>query len=147
MVRNEEIQEEFNLFSEIWRTYKQLRPVASRHDAAYWDEVAKRIAGIMRRHSGKLAKDLSLAILDDLERRCMEMKIRTQDYNRYLEYGEVYAEPCGDTGKAAVYVINLFHPEAVCIGVYSDMARARGVLCEMDWSYQARERVFYAPSE
>ncbi len=75
------------------------------------------------------------------------MKIRTQDGNRYLEYGEVFVEPYGDTGQAAVCVVNHFHSEPVYIGIYADAARARGVLCEIDWYYKERRGVFYAPAE
>lgn len=72
MVRNEDVKEEFTLFSEIWSAYKQLLPVKRRHDVKYWAAVTKSFSEIMGRHPGPLAKALSLAILDDLERRCIE---------------------------------------------------------------------------
>ena len=75
------------------------------------------------------------------------MKIRTQDARRYLEFGEVYADKYADGKKAAVYVRNRFNPEPVCIGIYEDMSRARGVLYEIGLAYRAWERVFYAPAE
>ena len=74
------------------------------------------------------------------------MKIRTQDARQYLDYGETYADYYGE-GKAAVYVRNHFHQTPVCIGVYGDMSRAKGVLYEADLAFQARKRVFYAPAE
>ena len=75
------------------------------------------------------------------------MKIRTQDAKKYLDYGEVNADYYGDCGQAAVYVINRFHPDPVCIGVYEDMGRAKGVLYEIDLAYRNRQRTFYAPVE
>lgn len=75
------------------------------------------------------------------------MKIRTQDAKRYLEFGEAYAGSCEGGKKAAVYVRNRYNPEPVCVGVYEDIPRAKGVLYEMDLAYQARKRVFYAPAE
>lgn len=75
------------------------------------------------------------------------MKIRTQDTRKYLEFGEIYADNYGNGGQAAVYVTNRFHLDPVCVGVYKDINRARGVLYEIDLAYQARQRVFYAPAE
>ena len=37
--------------------------------------------------------------------------------------------------------------EPVCIGVYEDMGRAKGVLYEIDLAYQRRQRIFYVPAE
>lgn len=72
MVRNEEIQQEFELFSELWKAYKILLPVGSREDSNYWDGAMNMISGIMRKYPGQFSKDLALAILSDLERRCKE---------------------------------------------------------------------------
>ena len=74
------------------------------------------------------------------------MKIRTQDAKRYLDYAETYAEAYGSSGQAAVYALSLFYPEPVCIGIYEDMSRAKGVLYEMGLAHQKQERVFYAPA-
>ncbi len=75
------------------------------------------------------------------------MKIRTQDGKRYLDFGEVYIDSHGNSGQAAVYVRNRLNPAPVCIGVYEDMNRARGVLYEIDLAYQARKKIFYCPVE
>lgn len=75
------------------------------------------------------------------------MKIRTQDTRKYLEFGEIYARSYGNSGQAAVYVTNRFHLEPVCVGIYEDMARAKGVLYEIDLAYQERQRIFYVPAE
>lgn len=76
-----------------------------------------------------------------------KMKIRTKDGKRYLEFEEVYAEEFGHAGQAAVFAINQNHKSPVCIGVYGDMNRARGVLYEIDLAYQSGQKVFYAPAE
>ena len=74
------------------------------------------------------------------------MKIRTQDARQYLEYGEAFAD-CYGEGEAAVYVRNYFNQTPVCIGVYENMSRAKGVLYEIGLAFRARQRVFYAPAE
>ena len=75
------------------------------------------------------------------------MKIRTQDGKKYLELGEMYADNYGADGRAAVYVRNRLNPFPVCVGVYEDMGRAKGVLYEIDLAYQGWKKVFYAPPE
>ena len=72
MVKNGEIKQEFDLFSEIWNTYKTLLPVRPRNDTRYWGEAVERISEIMKKYPGQFSKDLALAILGDLERRCKE---------------------------------------------------------------------------
>lgn len=74
MVRNSDIRLEFNLFADIWMTYKSLLPVGLRDDEAYWDKAVKDTSAIMDKYPGQLAKDLALAILGDLERRCVEIE-------------------------------------------------------------------------
>lgn len=75
------------------------------------------------------------------------MKIRTQDARQYLEYGEIYAEYSHDGKGATVYVRSRFHNGSMFVGVYEDMARAKGVLYEVDLAYQTGQRVFYMPAE
>jgi hypothetical protein len=75
------------------------------------------------------------------------VKIRTQDARQYLEYGEIYAEYSHDGKGATVYVRSRFHNGAMFVGVYEDMARAKGVLYEVDLAYQTGQRVFYMPAE
>lgn len=75
------------------------------------------------------------------------MKIRTQDAKRYLDYTETYADFYGSSGQAAVYAMSQFHPEAVCVGVYEDISRAKWVLYEMSIAYKEQERIFCAPAE
>ena len=75
------------------------------------------------------------------------MKIKTQDARQYLEYSEIYAEYSHDGKGATVYVRSRFHNGAMFVGVYEDMARAKGVLYEVDLAYQTGQRVFYMPAE
>lgn len=75
------------------------------------------------------------------------MKIRTQDSRYCPEYGEIYTEYSHDGKGATVYVRSRFHNGALFVGVYEDMARAKGVLYEVDLAYQAGQRVFYMPAE
>ena len=75
------------------------------------------------------------------------MKIRTQDARQYLEYGEIYTEYSHDGKGATVYVRSRFHNGALFVGVYEDMARAKGVLYQVDLAYQTGQRVFYMPAE
>lgn len=75
------------------------------------------------------------------------MKIRTQDARQYLEYGEIYAEYSYDGKGATVYARSRFHNGALFVGIYEDMARAKGVLYEVDLAYQTGQRVFYMPAE
>lgn len=73
------------------------------------------------------------------------MKIRTQDANRYLEFGENYIEDHLD--GAAVFVKSRYNHEAVMAGLYEDAARARGVLLEIGLAHSSCQRVFYMPAE
>ena len=75
------------------------------------------------------------------------MKIRTQDARQYLEYGEIYTEYSHDGKGATVYVRSRFHNGALFVGGYEAMARAKGVLYEVDLAYQTGQRVFYMPAE
>lgn len=72
MVKNADVQQEFDMFADVWKIYKSLLPVQSRHDEAYWDNVERSISGIMQKYPGQFAKDIALAVLGDLERRCKE---------------------------------------------------------------------------
>ena len=58
--------------------YKALLPVKSGNDTEYWEGVVGAVSGIMEKYPGQLAKDLSLAVLNDLERRCKEKGILPQ---------------------------------------------------------------------
>ena len=72
MVKNTEVQQEFDMFADVWKLYKALLPVQNKDDEAYWDNAVNSISEIMRKYPGQFAKDISLAVLGDLERRCRE---------------------------------------------------------------------------
>lgn len=73
------------------------------------------------------------------------MKIRSQDCNSYLDFGEVYVQPY--QGRAALYVLSRYRSKPVLAGVFEDMARARGVAYEIAWAYEHRQPVFYIPPQ
>lgn len=67
MVTKEQIKTEFDLFGQVWTTYK--RYYEPQDTDEFWDELTEEIKAIQRKFPGQLSKDLSLAILDDIERR------------------------------------------------------------------------------
>ncbi len=73
------------------------------------------------------------------------MKVRTQDSERYLEFGETHMAQYGTA--YGVFISNHYHNQAMLAGVYAEEARARGVIYEIGLSYQAKDRVFYMPME
>ena len=75
MVKNADVQQEFEMFADIWKLYKALLPVQNRYDEAYWDNVVSSISEFMRKYPEQFAKDISLAVLRDLER----LTIKSQD--------------------------------------------------------------------
>ena len=72
------------------------------------------------------------------------MKIRTQDADKYLYYGEAYVE--NRLGHGVVYVRNQYHTRGIPAGIYEDAIRASGVLYEMGLAYQSGQKVFYMPA-
>lgn len=80
MVKKEDIKQEFNLFADVWNTYKALLPARPRNDTRYWGKAVEAVSKIMRKYPGQFSKDLSLAILGDLERRS-----RDEDQNTGCE--------------------------------------------------------------
>lgn len=70
MVKNEDVKQEFDLFSEVWKMFKYLLPVSHREDAVYWEEAVRRVSEVIEKYPGEFGKALSLTILDELERRC-----------------------------------------------------------------------------
>lgn len=72
MVKNADVQQEFDMFADVWKIYKSLLPVLGRHDEVYWDNVERSISWIIQKYPGQFAKDIALAVLGDLERRCKE---------------------------------------------------------------------------
>lgn len=67
MADNEAMKEEFAYFGEIWNFFKKFYWV--REDEAFWDAVVQRAGEIIRRHDSILCKEVTLAVVDELERR------------------------------------------------------------------------------
>lgn len=73
------------------------------------------------------------------------MKIRTQDCNRYMQFGECFAVE--KSNSAVVCVRSEYSRETVMAGIYEDISRARGVMEEIMWAYREGDKVFYMPAE
>lgn len=69
MLKNEQLQQEFDLFADVWKLFKYAQPVGSRTDVKYWDFLNKKIIEIMEKYPGEFATELSLTILNELERK------------------------------------------------------------------------------
>lgn len=71
------------------------------------------------------------------------MKIYSQDGTGIYEFGSVWI------GKHPTYSIicgrSYSEENAVILGTYSDIARARGVLFDIDTAYQKGKSIFYMP--
>lgn len=73
------------------------------------------------------------------------MKIRTQDRNKYMQFGECFVTE--KPGAAVVCVRSEYSRETVTAGIYADMARARGVMEDIMWAYKEGDKIFYMPAE
>lgn len=73
------------------------------------------------------------------------MKICSQDRTGIYEFGSVWI------GKHPACSIicgrSYSEKDAVILGAYSDPARARGVLMDIETAYQKKKSVFYMPEE
>lgn len=66
MARNEDMQEEFNLFRDIWILFKKYFGIAMNDEL--WDALCGEACMIGRLYDRPLAQDLVLAVLKELER-------------------------------------------------------------------------------
>lgn len=73
------------------------------------------------------------------------MKIRTQEANKVLEFGEGFVEKRGYEG--GVFIRGRYGRDTVLAGIYEDESRAKGVLQEILYAYEIRKPVFYMPLE
>lgn len=69
MVRNEDIQEEFDMFSEVWKFYKAALPVHGNVDIMYWEELERQALEVCNRHDTRLCKEFVMLILKKLDRK------------------------------------------------------------------------------
>lgn len=73
------------------------------------------------------------------------MKIRTQDAQQYLEYGEAFIQSHGS--ETGVYLRSHYQKTPVLAGIYENDARGKGVLYEMGLAYENRELIYYMPAD
>lgn len=66
-VTNKEIQEDFNLFGEIFNMYKKF--YLPEDNETYWNEVIENSRDISSRFDSALARDLCLIVVDEFERK------------------------------------------------------------------------------
>ncbi len=69
-VTNKEIPDEFNLFGEIFTMYKKFYHPEESNE--YWTSLVENTRDISSRYNTKLASDLCLIIVDELERKWRE---------------------------------------------------------------------------
>lgn len=74
MVRNDEVMKEFDLFSAVWKFFKESLPVRDMEDDAYWNQVVASAEDIHQAHASPLCTALVIAIIEELERRSKERK-------------------------------------------------------------------------
>ena len=66
-VTNKEIPDEFNLFGEIFTMYKKFYHPEKSNE--YWTALVENTRDISNKYNTKLASDLCLIIVDELERK------------------------------------------------------------------------------
>lgn len=71
-VSKDRIKLEFDLFAAVWNTYKKYY-IPEENDE-YWDALVDSIKELQHKYPGELSKALSLAVLDDIERRYRECR-------------------------------------------------------------------------
>ncbi len=72
-VKNIDIQEQYNLFSDVWKLYKNYHVPDGTEE--YWKTVWEQAAVISEKyHKTKLCHSLILAVIADFERREREMR-------------------------------------------------------------------------
>lgn len=67
MVKNEDVKQEFEMFAEVWNTFKRLLPVENTEE--WWDTATKEMGKIYESRKTPLCKDVVLAIIYEFERR------------------------------------------------------------------------------
>lgn len=67
MVKNQDVNMEFSLFSEIWKMFKRFYNVSN--DKAYWDKLLEEAYEIEKRYENELCNDLLISVIMELERK------------------------------------------------------------------------------
>lgn len=67
-----QLKEDYKMFSDLWKFYKAYCEV--REEDSFWEEVTNKADRIYKRYETKLCKDMVLNIVDELERKYVELK-------------------------------------------------------------------------
>ena len=65
MVKNSEVQQEFEMFADVWKLFKQRLPVGKPDD----DETVNAVKCFMIKYPDSFSKDIAMAVLTEIERR------------------------------------------------------------------------------
>ena len=69
MVKNSEVQQEFEMFADVWKLFKQRLPVGKPDDDEYWEETVNAVKCFMIKYPDSFSKDIAMAVLTEIERR------------------------------------------------------------------------------
>ena len=73
MATKEQMKVEFSYFGEVWNFFKRHYEV--RADDEYWETVISEAGAIVQKYNNlPLCKDITLAVIDELERKGKELK-------------------------------------------------------------------------
>lgn len=72
MVKNSEIKQEFDIFSEGFKIYKELLPIHSSVDTEYWEHVTQEWAKFREKYNCPFCDDYIQVFIKDFERRARE---------------------------------------------------------------------------
>lgn len=70
MVKNDVVQEEYQIFADVWKLYKQYYDQST--DEGYWPEVLEESRKISNTYNSHLCNDLVVAVVDELERKYLK---------------------------------------------------------------------------
>ena len=73
MVKNSEIQTEFNIFSDGFALYKELLPAHSNTDDAYWQDVFQRFDDLCKKYNCTFCNEYVQFLQRDMERKAKEV--------------------------------------------------------------------------
>lgn len=69
MVKNSEVQQEFEMFADVWKLFKQRLPVGKPDDDEYWEKTVNAVKCFMIKYPDSFSKDIAMAVLTEIERR------------------------------------------------------------------------------
>ena len=69
MVKNSEVQQEFEMFADVWKLFKQRLPVGKPDDDEYCEETVNAVKCFMIKYPDSFSKDIAMAVLTEIERR------------------------------------------------------------------------------